>query len=93
MLAQHAFDVARFDPVTANFYLVVEASQQLERSIATDAALIACVIEQICGFGAIWILDPAMILLRRVDIAEASKRRANNNLADFVNPAQLVAIS
>ena len=93
MLAQHAFDVARFDSMTANLHLVVEASQQLERSVAPDTALIAGVVEQIFGFGAKWILDPAMLLLRRVDITQTSKRRTNNNLADFVNPAQIAAVS
>src|SRR5262245_58476551 len=79
--------------MTANFHLIVDASQQLDQSVAPVAAFVPCVIKQILRLVAIRILDERPdFLRRRVDIAKTSEWRTNNDLSDLFDSALPIAV-
>src|SRR5437588_7862190 len=45
MLAEHRLDLAQFDPETANFHLVIHASQTLDASVRSIASQVTGIVQ------------------------------------------------
>ena len=82
MRAQHGFDLAQFDPVSADFQLMIDAPQAFQLCIVAITHQVAGAVHPRPGFAAEWIGNKSFRRqLRTIDIAARQSFTADVQLA------------
>jgi hypothetical protein len=87
-------DFVRFNSNASDFYLMIESTKDLQRTVTAIATPVTGVIKQIA-----WIIPKGVwdkqssLLFWGIDVTQSPERSAKNNLPGFANAAQVSAFA